>query len=50
MKTAEVKKQRIRSYPNAARPQYYIDKLVNGVLMVAISLGLVTALAFLLTL
>jgi len=39
-----------RPYPNAADPQYFIDKLVDGALAVATSMGTVTIIFFLMTL
>ena len=39
-----------RPYPNAAEPQYFIDKLVDGALAVATSMGTVTIIFFLMTL
>ena len=50
MKATTVKRNRTRSYPNAARPEYYIHKIVDGLMMFLICAGLVTALAFVLTL
>lgn len=38
-----------RPYPNAADPQYFIDKLVDGALAVATSMGALTILLFLIT-
>ena len=38
-----------RPYPNAADPQYFIDKLVDAALAVATSLGTVTIIFFLIT-
>ena len=39
-----------RPYPNAADPQCFIDKLVDGALAVATSMGTVTIIFFLMTL
>lgn len=39
-----------RPYPNAADPQYFIDKLVDGVLAVATGMGTLTIVFFLITL
>ena len=39
-----------RPYPNAADPQYFIDKLVAGALAVATSMGTLTIIFFLITL
>jgi hypothetical protein len=39
-----------RPYPNAADPQYFIDKLVDGALAVATSMGTLTIIFFLITL
>lgn len=38
-----------RPYPNAADPEYFIDKLVDGILAVVTSMGTVTFFFFLLT-
>lgn len=38
-----------RPYPNAADPQYFIDKLVDGALAVATSMGTLTIIFFLIT-
>ena len=38
-----------RPYPNAAEPQYYLDRLVDGLLSVATGMGCVTICLFLLT-
>ncbi len=39
-----------RPFPNAAEPQYFIDKLVDGALAVATSMGTMTIIFFLITL
>lgn len=39
-----------RPYPNAADPQYFIDKLVDGALAIATSMGALTVFFFLVTL
>ncbi len=39
-----------RPYPNAADPQYFIDRLVDGALAVATSMGTLTIVFFLITL
>ena len=57
MKTTERKRnhhtsnyrQYARPYPNAADPQYYIDKLVDGVLAVVTGMGAITIFLFLIT-
>ncbi len=36
-----------RPYPNAADPQYFIDRLVDGALSVATALGSITVFFFL---
>lgn len=36
-----------RPYPNAADPQYFIDKLVDGALSVATGMGALTVFFFL---
>ncbi len=36
-----------RRYPNAADPQYFIDKLLDGVLAVAACMGTVTVFLYL---
>lgn len=41
--------QYARPYPNAADPQYYIDKLVDGVLAVVTGMGAITVFLFLIT-
>lgn len=38
-----------RPYPNAADPQYYLNKLLDGALAVATGMGCVTIFFFLLT-
>ena len=38
-----------RRYPNGAGKQYFLEKLVNGMLAAATGLGAVTALLFLIT-
>lgn len=38
-----------RPCPNAADPQYFIDKLVDGALAVATGMGTLTILLFLIT-
>lgn len=38
-----------RPCPNAAEPQYFIDKLVDGALAVATSMGTLTIIFFLIT-
>ena len=38
-----------RPYPNAADPQYFLNKLVDGALAVATSMGCFTIFFFLLT-
>ena len=38
-----------RPYPNAAEPQYFIDRLVDGILAVATSMGTLTIVFFLIT-
>lgn len=38
-----------RPYPNAADPQYFLNKLVDGALSVATTMGCVTIFFFLLT-
>lgn len=42
-------RQYARPYPNAADPQYYIDKLVDGVLAVVTGMGAITIFLFLIT-
>lgn len=39
-----------RPYPNAAEPQYFIDRLVDGLLAVATCAGALTIVFFLITL
>lgn len=39
-----------RPYPNAADPQYFLTKLVNGMLSAATCMGCATVVFFLLTL
>lgn len=39
-----------RPYPNAAEPQYYLDRLVDSALAVATGMGCITILFFLVTL
>ena len=36
-----------RRYPNAADPQYFLDKLVDGILAVAACMGTVTVFLYL---
>lgn len=36
-------------YPNAAQPQYYLDKLVDGALAIVTSMGAMTIIFFLIT-
>lgn len=38
-----------RPYPNAAEPSYFLDKLVDGILSVVSSLGVITFFFFLVT-
>lgn len=38
-----------RPYPNAAEPQYFLDRLVDGALAVATSMGTLTIIFFLIT-
>lgn len=38
-----------RPYPNAADPGYFLDKLVDGILAVATSMGCITIFFFLAT-
>lgn len=38
-----------RPYPNAADPQYYLNKVVDGLLSVATCMGCVTVFFFLVT-
>mgnify|MGYP003293381908 CR=1 FL=1 len=38
-----------RPCPNAAEPQYFIDKLVDGALAIVTSMGTLTILFFLIT-
>lgn len=38
-----------RRYPNAAAPQYYLNKLVDAALSVATGMGCITILFFLVT-
>ena len=38
-----------RPYPNAAEPQYYMNKLLDGMLSLATGMGCVTIFFFLLT-
>ena len=39
-----------RPYPNAADPQYFFDRLVDGMLSVATIMGTLTIVVFLMTL
>jgi hypothetical protein len=39
-----------RPYPNAADPQYFVDRLVDGMLSVATIMGTLTIVIFLITL
>ena len=53
MKIAVINRQnkiRYPAYPNAADRSYYLQKLLDGVLAVAITVGAVVALIFLLML
>ena len=38
-----------RPYPNAADPTYFLDKVVDGILSVVSSLGVITFFFFLVT-
>lgn len=38
-----------RPYPNAADPNYYIDKVIDGMLAVVTGMGSISALLFLIT-
>ncbi len=38
-----------RPHPNAAEPQYFLDRLVDGALAVATSMGTLTIVFFLIT-
>ena len=38
-----------RPYPNAAEPQYFLDRMVEGALAVATSMGTLTIIFFLIT-
>ena len=38
-----------RPYPNAAEPQYYMNKLLDGMLSLATGMGCITIFFFLLT-
>lgn len=53
MKTAAINRQnnvRYPAYPNAADRSYFLQKLLDGILAVAITVGAVVALIFLLML
>ena len=38
-----------KPFPNAAEPQYFLDKLIDGILAVATSFGTLTIVFFLIT-
>ena len=53
MKTAVINRQnkvRYPAYPNAAERSYFLRRLLDGALAIAISVGVVVALIFLLML